>query len=103
MNLEEKLFQACENNDPYVVYTLLNKGISINIRDKRRYSITPLILAAINNHYNIIIILLLYQNNLKSNCLFDCDDQGILTISIRSIITIYSLSIFYISILYPLI
>ena len=76
VNLDLELFLACENNDPFLVFSLLKRGASIDRRDFKRNNFTSLIHAAINNHYNVVLILLLFQNNLQSEALYYYDDQG---------------------------
>lgn len=74
--IDSDLHAACDKNEPHLVSKLLAQGADPQSQDPLRNYRTPLIRAALNNSYEIVIILLLSHHSRDSQSMYLCDDQG---------------------------
>ena len=74
--IDSDLHSACDKNEPYLVSKLLAQGANLESQDPLRNYRTPLIRAALNNSYEIVIILLLSNYSRDSESMYLFDDQG---------------------------
>ena len=90
--IDSDLHAACDNNEPRLVSKLLAQGADPQSQDPLRNYRTPLIRAALNNSYEIVIILLLSHRSQDSQSMYLCDDQGDRPVTLKDFLSLLILA-----------